>query len=128
MHLGRCLGKENGCLSRGGPPAHHSYLFRITELCLHMGRVVINSSTRESICILYRQSRVLSTCRDHYATRIELQARFQNNPVWLPAAIDMHDGLGDHQLSAKFLSLSDRSICELLSREPCWKAQVIFDL
>src|SRR5580704_18659772 len=127
MYLGRCLGKENGGLSCGVSPADYGYLFRITELCLHMCRVVINSSTRESICILNRQSRVLSTCRDHYATRIELQTRFQNNPVWLPAAIDMHDRLGHHQLSAKFLSLSDRSICEFLSGEPCWKAQVVFD-
>src|SRR5579862_5102390 len=128
MHLRRSLGKENGGLPRGISATHHSYFFRITELCFHMCRVVINSSAGESICLLNRQSRVLSSCRDHYATRIELQARFQNNPVWLPAAIDMHDRLGDHQLSAKFLSLSDRSICEFLSGEPCRKAQIVFDL
>src|ERR1700739_1340825 len=88
---------------------------RNTKLCVHIGRVVINSSTRESICILNRQSRVLSTRRDHYATRIKLQARFQNDPVWLSTAIDIHDRLGNHQLRAKLLGLRDRSICEFLS-------------
>src|SRR5580704_1950718 len=114
MYLRRCLGKEDSGLPRGISATHHSYFFRITELCLHMGRVVINSSARESICVLNRQSRVLSTCCDHHAARIKFQARFQNDPVWLSTAIDMHDRLGNHQLSAKFLGLSDRSICELL--------------
>src|SRR5580658_1242447 len=115
MYLGRCLGEENGGLSRGVSPAHYCCLFRITELCLHMCRVVINPSARESICLLNRQSRVLSTGRNHYTARIELQARFQNNPVGLPAAIDMHNRLGNHQLCTKLLRLSDRSICKFLS-------------
>src|SRR5579859_2115790 len=114
MHLRRSLRKENGGLPSRVSAAYHSYLFRITELCLHMGRVVINSSARESICLLNRQSRILSTCRDHYAARTKLQARFQNDHVWLSTAIDMHNRLGNHQLCAKLLGLSDRSICEFL--------------
>src|SRR5580692_7192067 len=115
MYFGRCLGKENGGLPRRISATHHSHFFRITELRLHMCRVVINSPARESVCLLYRQSRVLSTRGDHHATCIKLEARFQNDPVWLSTAIDMHDRLGNHQLSAEFLRLGDGSIREFLS-------------
>src|SRR5580704_18666310 len=128
MHHRRCLSKKDGRLSSRVPPTHYYYFFRVTELSLHMRCVVIDTSARESVCFLDRQSRILRASCDHDAAGIELKARLQYDLIWLSAGIDMHDRLSDHQLRAKFLSLSDGSIRKLLSRKPCGKSQVVFDL
>jgi len=78
---GRSRGRRRGDhMPRGVSAAHHSHLLRITEVCLHMCRVVIDPSACKRVCFLDRQSRILRASCDHDAARVEREARFQKPP------------------------------------------------
>ena len=93
-----------------------------------MGRVVVDSPTSKSICVFDRESSVLRPGSDHDGTRVEFEARLEDNLVRLTTCVDVDYRLSYHDLRAEFLGLRYRSVRELLSRKPCWKTQIVFDL
>ena len=64
--------QERRPLVQQSSPTHYYYFFRVTELSFHVRCVVIDTSARESVCFLDRQSRILRASCDHDAARIEL--------------------------------------------------------
>src|SRR5580658_2664427 len=125
MNTAGMLREEDCRLTGGVSPSHDDHFFTTAHLRLNQCCCVVNTRTFELSEIFERQFSVLCSRRDDNRPRPYDRAIINLNSVRLAITLQRLCAFRDHQLSTKFLRLCISACREFLTRNTCWKPQVV---
>src|SRR5580704_1349415 len=128
MNTAGMLREEDGRLTGGVSPSHDDHFFTTAHLRLNECCCVIDARAFELRTVSKRQFSVLRSRRDDNRPRPYNRAIINFNYVRLAITLQRLCAFRDHQLSAKFLRLCISTCRKFLTRDTCWKPQVVLDL
>src|SRR5262249_33705093 len=115
-------------LTSGVGTADDDRLIIVAELrVLHEGRVVVDADTFEPTEILDRRLAIWGSRGNDHGAGWNRGAVLEPQGVDVSFAGQLGGALRDHDFGAKLLRLGIRTFGQLLTRNPCRKAQVVFD-
>src|SRR5436190_3517520 len=127
VNFSRCLRQEYRGLTGGVPAADDHDILARAELRLDEGRAVVHAGALELGNVVERQLSVLRTSGDDDGARRYVRPVVDLDLVRLGGAVQVRRALGDRNVGAELLGLSICAASQVVSRNPRWEAEVIFD-